>query len=150
MTSRAEGRRYWLAYSAAAWALIFAAFHFIWAAGWYPLLDADKARAAFAVPWKWWYDVVAGLLCVVAVPVALAPVVEPLRRTSPRLLFALAAIGTSVLAIRAVASLIQTAYLTVRGFNADQFWPWEPWFYVGAALFCAVTWNWHVSRRRAA
>ena len=66
----------WVAYGAAIWALIFAAFHIIWAAGYYPLLDAEQARIAFAVPWKWTYDVVVAAMCVIAVPVALAPVMS--------------------------------------------------------------------------
>ena len=43
----------WVAYSAAIWAAIFAIFHIVWAAGWYPLLDAEQGRIAFATPWKW-------------------------------------------------------------------------------------------------
>ena len=39
----------WAAYGAAIWALIFAVFHIVWAAGWYPLLNAEQARIAFAV-----------------------------------------------------------------------------------------------------
>jgi hypothetical protein len=38
------------AYAAARWAFIFATFHVIWAAGAYPLLDAEQARVAFATP----------------------------------------------------------------------------------------------------
>jgi hypothetical protein len=43
----------WASYGAAIWASIFAVFHIVWAAGWYPLLNAEQARVAFAVPWKW-------------------------------------------------------------------------------------------------
>jgi len=42
----------WVAYAAALWASVFAAFHIICAAGWYPLLDAEPARVAFATPWN--------------------------------------------------------------------------------------------------
>jgi len=52
-----RGRR-WVAYAAALWATVFAVFHVIWAAGWYPLLNAEQARLAFATPWKWAYCVV--------------------------------------------------------------------------------------------
>ena len=52
----------WVAYAAALWALVFAIFHFVWAAGWYPLLDAAQASAAFAIPWKLAYDIVAGAM----------------------------------------------------------------------------------------
>lgn len=47
----------WVAYAAALWALVFAAFHLVWAAGWYPLLNAEEVRIAFANPWKWAFDV---------------------------------------------------------------------------------------------
>ncbi len=63
-----------VAYAAALWAGVFAVFHVIWAAGWYPLLNADGARLAFATPWKWWFDVVVAVMCAIAVLVALAPV----------------------------------------------------------------------------
>ena len=39
-----------VAYAAAVWAFVFACFHVVWALGWYPLLDAEGARAAFATP----------------------------------------------------------------------------------------------------
>jgi hypothetical protein len=66
--------RHWVAHAAALWAAVFAVFHIVWAAGWYPLLNAEGARLAFAVSWKWWYNAVAAVMCVIAVPVALAPV----------------------------------------------------------------------------
>jgi len=40
------------AYAAPVWALVFAVFHFVWASGWYIVLDAEQARIAFAVRWK--------------------------------------------------------------------------------------------------
>jgi hypothetical protein len=66
-----------VAYAAALWAAVFAVFHVIWAAGWYPLLNAAHARIAFARPWFWAYDLVVAALCLIAVPVALAPVMSP-------------------------------------------------------------------------
>ena len=131
----------WPAYAAALWALIFGVFHFIWAAGWYPLLDAEQARIAFAVPWKWAYDVLAGLMCLIAVPVALAPVMRWGRQVPRRLLLSLAVIGTSLLVLRAVASILQTGYLLIAGRALQGFLPWEPWFYLGAALFAVTTWR---------
>ena len=65
-----ERGSHWPAYGAAIWASIFAVFHIVWAAGWYPLLNAEKARIAFAVPWKWAYDVAGAGMCVIAIPVA--------------------------------------------------------------------------------
>jgi hypothetical protein len=73
MESR-ESAYTWVAWAAATWASVFAVFHIIWAAGWYPLLDAEQARIAFANPWKWAYDVLVAVMCIIAVPVALAPV----------------------------------------------------------------------------
>lgn len=64
----------WVAYAAALWAAVFAVFHMVWAAGWYPLLDAEQTRIAFANPWKWACDVLVAAICVIAVPIALAPV----------------------------------------------------------------------------
>ena len=39
----------WLPYAAAAWAAVFAAFHFVWATGWYVGLNGDPT-AAFGKP----------------------------------------------------------------------------------------------------
>ena len=58
----------WAAYGAAIWASIFAVFHIVWAAGWYPLLNGEQARIAFAVPWKWTFDVAVAGMCVIAIP----------------------------------------------------------------------------------
>ena len=80
----------WVAYTAALWASVFAVFHIIWAAGRYPLLDAELARAAFATPWKWAYDVMIAAMCVIAVPVALAPVMSWGRHVPRRLILILA------------------------------------------------------------
>jgi len=132
----------WVAYAAALWAFVFAIFHFVWAAGWYPLLDAAKARVAFAIPWKLAYDVVAGVMCVIAVPVALAPVTSWGQRVPRRLVYTLALIGTSLLILRSVASLIQGGYFVVTGqFRLADLWPWEAWFYLGAILFSLSTWR---------
>lgn len=140
-------RRYWIAYAAACWALIFAVFHIVWAAGWYVGLDPAAAAAAFAVPWKLAYDLVVAAMCLVAVPVALALAMPWGRRVPRRLLGALAWTGTSLLVLRAVASLIQAAYLFFRGrFSFHDMGVWEPWFYLGAVLFGTNLWRY--SRRR--
>ena len=132
----------WVAYAAALWALVFAVFHIVWAAGWYPLLDAAGARAAFATPWKWTYNAVVAVMCVIAVPVALAPVRSWGRRVPRRLVQALAWTGTSLLVLRAAASLLQAAYLAARGrLRFTELGIWEPWFYVGAVLFSLSTWR---------
>lgn len=133
-----SARRVVLAYAAAGWALIFAIFHIVWAAGWYPLLDAEGARIAFAVPWKWTFDVVVAVMCVVAVPVALASVTTWGRQMPVRLVTTLAWIGSTLLVLRSTASLIQAAYLMVTG-RFGGFGVWEPWFYLGAILFTLNT-----------
>lgn len=134
-----------VAYAAALWASIFAAFHFVWALGWYPLLNAEGARVAFATPWKWWFDVAVAALCVVAVPVVLAPVMSWGQRTPLRLIYALAWVGSALLVIRSVASLVQAGYLMANArFRFAVIGGWEPWFYLGAVLFSVSTW---LSRR---
>ena len=126
----------WVAYAAASWAAVFAVFHIIWAAGAYPLLDAEQARAAFATPWKWAYDVAVAGMCVIAVPVALAPVMSWGQRSPRRLIYTVALIGTVLLVLRAVASVLQTVYLLSAGrFQLAAMGIWEPWFYLGAVLF---------------
>jgi len=133
-------RTVWPAYAAAIWAAVFAVFHVVWAAGWYPLLNAEQARIAFAVPWKWTFDVVVAAMCIIAVPVALAPV-TPIGRYVPRaLVWVLACIGTALLVFRATASLAQAAYLLATD-RLSGFSVWEPWFYLGAVLFTLSTWR---------
>lgn len=105
----------WVAYAAALWACVFATFHIIWAAGSYPLLDDEQTRVAFATPWKWAFDVVVAGICVVAVPVALAPVMSWGQHVPRRLIYTLAWIGTTLLILRAVASLFQAGYLVAVG-----------------------------------
>jgi hypothetical protein len=135
-------RGFWVAFAAALWALVFGIFHVIWAAGRYPLLDAEKARVAFAVPWMWAYDVCVAGMCFIAVPVALAPVMAWGRHVPMRLVRALAWIGTALLVLRAAASLVQMAYFIGAGrFRLAVLGIWEPWFYLGAVLFAVSTWR---------
>ena len=128
----------WAAYGAAIWAAIFAVFHIMWAAGWYPLLNAERARIAFAVPWKWWFDVAVAVMCVIAVPVALAPVTLLGRHLSRPLVFGLAVTGSALLVLRSTASLVQIGYLAAAG-RLTGIGIWEPWFYLGAVLFAKST-----------
>ena len=130
----------WVAYAAALWAAAFAVFHIVWAAGWYPLLDAEQTRVAFATPWKWAFDVVVAAACVIAVPVTLAPAMSWGQRAPRRLIYTLTLIGTSLLDLRSVASLIQAGYLAAVGrFRLADMGIWEPWFYLGAILFTLTT-----------
>jgi hypothetical protein len=140
--------QHWVAYAAALWAAVFAVFHIIWAAGWYPLLNAEGARIAFATPWKWAFDVVVAAMCIVAVPVALAPVMPSWGQHLPRrLIYTLAWVGSTLLVLRAGASLIQVACFAATGrFRVMALGIWEPWFYLGAILFSLSTW---LSRPRA-
>jgi hypothetical protein len=121
---------------------VFAIFHIIWATGSYPLLDPEQSRAAFAKPWMWAYDVVVAGMCVIAVPVALAPVMSWGRHVPRRLIFTLAWIGTALLVLRAGGSLIQGGYFVATGrFRFAAMGIWEPWFYLGAVLFTLSTWR---------
>ena len=130
-----------MAYAAALWAAVFAVFHIIWAAGWYPLLKAEGARMAFATPWKWWFDVVVAVMCVIAVPVALAPVSAWGQHMPRRLIYTLACVGSTLLVLRAGASLVQVGYFAATGpFRITALGIWEPWFYLGAVLFSVTTW----------
>ena len=141
----------WVAYAAALWAFVFACFHIVWALGWYPLLNAEGARAAFATPWKWTFNAMVAAMCVVAVPVALAPVMAWGKRAPRDLIHALAVIGSSLLVLRSVASLIQVGYLMITGrFRLAAMGIWEPWFYLGAILFSLSTWRVRPLDRRSA
>ena len=132
----------WVAYAAALWAAVFAVFHIVWAAGWYPLLDAEATRIAFATPWKWTFDVAVAAICVVAVPVALAPVMAWGQRLPQRMIYRLAWIGSALLLLRLAAALGQTGYLVAVGrfrFAIIGIWDW--WFVLGALLFSSSTWR---------
>ena len=131
---------HWPAYGAAIWASIFAVFHVVWAAGWYPLLNADEARIAFAVPWKWGFDVAVAAMCAIAIPVALAPVTSLGQHVSAPLVFGLAVAGSVLLVVRSTASLVQVGYLISTGRFAGV-GIWESWFYLGATLFALSTWQ---------
>lgn len=132
----------WVAYAAALWASVFAVFHIVWAAGWYPLLDTERARIAFANQWKWAYDVLVAAMCVIAVPVALAPVMPWGQYLPRRLIQSLAWTGSALLVLRSTASLVQAGYLVAAGrFRFAVLGVWEPWFYLGAILFTVSTWR---------
>src|SRR5262245_3688059 len=140
--ARQAARQDVIIYAAAGWALIFAVLHIVWAAGWYIGLDPVQAQAAFAVPWKLAYDLVIAGTCIVAVPVALALVMPWGRRVPRGLLGTLLWIGASLLLLRAVASVIQNAYLVVTGhFSWRAMGVWEPWFYLGATLWGITLWR---------
>jgi hypothetical protein len=142
----------WVAYAAAIWAFVFAAFHVIWACGWYVGLDHEQARVAFRKPLFFAYDVVVAAMCVIAVLVALAPVQSWGRRLPLRLVRFCAWFGTGLLVLRAGASIIQATYLLAQGrFAVEVLGIWEPWFYLGAVLFGVSTWRyWRLPRAAGA
>ena len=150
VSERSSRRAAWLAYGAALWAFIFAVFHLIWASGWYVGLDAVAARVAFASWWTLAYDLVVAAMCIIAVPVALAMGMPWGKSLPRRWLGSIAWIGTVLLLLRSVASLIQSGYLLVmRRFSFAVLGIWEPWFYLGATLFTLTTWRyWRASRER--
>jgi hypothetical protein len=129
-------------HAAAAWAAIFAAFHVIWALGWYPLLDGEMAHAAFAVPWKRGYLLVVTAMCVIAVPIALAPATAWGQRLPGRLVYRTTWVGTALLDLRLLAMVLQTGYLIGMGrFRLFVVGHWDWWFVIGAILFTASTWR---------
>ncbi len=146
MTTPASGsgslRSSWAGYGAALWALIFAAFHIVWATGWYIGLEAGPASTAFAKRWFLVYDLVVAGMCAFAVPVALA-LTMPWGRRLPRWLVGLFAwVGVGLLVLRAGGSLIQLLYMVATGTFVPR--PrdlWEVWFYIGAVLFGLSAWR---------
>lgn len=59
-----------------------------------------------------------------------------------RLIYTLAWVGSALLVLRSVASLVQTGYLVATGrFHFASLGIWEPWFYLGAILFTLSTWR---------
>ena len=73
---------------------------------------------------------------------AATPVMSWGQHAPRRLINSLAWIGTALLLLRAVASLIQAGYLVVVGrFHLAARGIWEPWFYLGAILFTMSTWR---------
>jgi hypothetical protein len=129
-------------YAAGLWALIFAVFHLIWAAGWYVGLNPETARIAFAKTAFFVYDLVVAGICLFAVPVALSLVMPWGRRLPRRLVGLFAWGGTGLLVLRSVASIIQAVYLIGTGqFPMEIRSLWELWFYLGAILFSLSTWR---------
>lgn len=147
----AQGSHPWIAYAAACWALIFGAFHIVWAFGWHIGLDPELARTAFANGWFLAYDVVVAGVCIVGALVALALGLPRGLRLPRGILGVVAWTGTGLLVLRSVASLAQTAYLLITGqFDLRRMGVWEPWFYAGAALFGLNCWRyWRRPQPRA-
>jgi hypothetical protein len=134
----------WGGYAAALWALIFAAFHIVWATGWYIGLDAEQARIAFAKTSFFVYDLVVAGMCAFAVSVALALAMPWGRRLPRRLVGLFAWVGTGLLMLRSMGSMVYTVYLIATGqfvVLIERWSLWELWFYLGAALFSLSLWR---------
>ena len=132
----------WPGYAAAVWALIFALFHVLWAAGWYIGLEYEPAQHAFGKEWFLVYDIVVATMLVFAVFVALSLVGAWGKRVPRRLVRFLAWSGTVLLLVRGGGGALQDLYLVAVG---RMVWKpmlvWEVWFCVGAGLFLLTSWR---------
>ncbi len=133
-------RAAWAAPAAAAWSLLFAAPHFWWAVGvsWAFPGDADDFDRAFDRTWWLVYDLVVGLLCLVAAGLALA-LVQPWGRALPaKLLHAAVWSGAVLLLVRGALGVVPIVWGLLSG-SAKDVHPWayviEPWLLVGGILF---------------
>lgn len=117
--------------------------HLVWATGWYVGLSEESARQAFQQTWFLAYDLCVAVLCVFGAAVALA-LVRPWGRRFPRgALGALVWGGAGLLAVRAAAGALQTAYFAATGVGWS--WRvvfWDLWFCLGAILFGLSAWLW--------
>jgi len=143
--------RGWPAYSAAVWALVFGAIHLAWALGWRAGLTPGQARNADSSPMFVVYALAVVVLCALAVIVALglARPRPPRSERGARLLSVAAWAGSGVLLLRAAGSIVPALTSLVAGRSLLWILPWEPWFWLGAALFGASTWRYHRLRRQA-
>lgn len=133
-------RRAWVGYAAALWAFVFAAFHVVWATGWYVGLTGESATA-FAKRWFLVYDLTVAGVMAAGVPVAFA-LVQPWGRRIPRVLLGfLAWSGAAILALRGGAGVVQTMYFATTGRRVPfSYYRWDLWFCLGAILFGSSAW----------
>lgn len=137
-------------YGAALWALVFALFHFVWAAGWYVGLPSEGLREAFERPWFYAYNLVAAGLCAVAVPLALALTRRWEREFYIRLFGFFGWSIAIILALRGIAGVINFAYLGITGNDiANPMFLWDVWFCLGGLLFGLAAWNFRRSSIKA-
>lgn len=81
-------------------------------------------------------------MCIIAVPVALVPVMFWGRHVPRRLTYTLAWIGSALLVVRSGASLAKAGYLIATGrFRLANMGIWEAWLYLGATLSSLSTWR---------
>jgi Na+/H+-translocating membrane pyrophosphatase len=122
-------------YYAAAWSLVFAALHVIWACGWYIGLNPESAAKAFQKPWFLAYDLVVAGLCLVAASLGLA-LARPRSLRHRRAALGMGCAAAAILTLRGVAGLSQASYLVAMGRNViDRLAAWDVWFCLGGMLF---------------
>lgn len=138
----AKSKNPWIEYGAALWAFAFACLHIAWSFGWYPGLDAESARKAFARSWFFTYNLIAAGLCFLAVAVALAPIQSWGRKIPRAFLKAVARACAVILALRGGAGALGAIYFAIVGNSfAPLFSFWDWWFCLGAGLFAASAWR---------
>lgn len=136
----------WAAYSAGAWALVFAAVHLYWAlggtAGLPKGMSVDMNPALFVI------NVLAVPLSVVGALLALA-LVRPWGRLLPRRLLLASAWAVCALLIVHSAPTLVEGGLVVTGLgdakpSVRERWSlfvYEPWFFMGGVLYGAAAWG---------
>jgi hypothetical protein len=164
--SRPAARRAsaWPAYAAAAWAFVFAAMSFYWAAGGAvgsstmsdAIVSPARAREPRFVALLW----TTGALKAIAGLLALA-LVRPSGRLLPRWIpltgvwvagIGMLLYGGANLAVRAVmaAGLLATPASMYSDAARWHLVLWDPWWVLGGALFVAAAWSSTRNRRRGA
>ena len=141
----------WAAYAAGAWALVFAAAHFYWGAGGTVGLGVDAAgvEAQFARdPWPYAIAMCGvGALFLAFGAVALA-LVRPSGWVFPRRAALAAAwvvaLGLALYAATGVVDVLRLIGVMSSPVGRTVLWGnllvWDPWWLLGAALFCAAAW----------
>lgn len=151
----------WAGYAASAWALVFAALSFYWAAG--GTVGASTIGPAIAtlalardpefvaVLWA------TGVLKVLGGVLALA-LVQPWGRLLPRRILLIVAWGVgALLLLYACANLVEHGLMAIgvisipAGLGATALrWHlvlWDPWWLIGGILFCAAAWSYGHTRQ---
>ncbi len=144
-----DARRWWpgwAAYSAGAWALVFAAVHLYWAlggtAGLPHGMSVDMNPALFVI------DVLAVPLSVVGALLALS-LVRPWGRLLPRrLLLGSAWAVCALLIVHSAPTLVEGGLVVTglrdakpSGLERWSLFVYEPWFFMGGVLYGAAAWG---------
>ncbi len=149
----------WAGYAACAWAFVFAAMSFYWAAGGTAGADTIgptiKELALAREPWFVAVLWLTGAMKVIAGLLALA-LVRPWGRPVPHWMLLVAAWGTgALLVLYGGVNLAVRGLMTIGAMNTPESmhstaarWHlllWDPWWLLGGLLFCAAAW--HYQRR---